>query len=173
MKNDQRKIVYWTLFHFKDWELLVGATETGLCYVGSENKSFAELEAWREKRFPGSQLLESAERLLPYTQALQAYFSGEKTDFTMQLDYAGTEFQQAVWAALLQIPYGRTATYTQIAEAIDRPKAVRAVGAAIGANPLLIIIPCHRVIAKDGSLAGYRGGLNMKTRLLQLEQKSK
>jgi methylated-DNA-[protein]-cysteine S-methyltransferase len=83
--------------------------------------------------------------------------------------YKGTAFQEAVWRSLCKIPYGETVTYAQIASEIGRPKAVRAVGAAVGANPLMIVIPCHRVIGKDRTLTGFGGGLDLKTRLLAIE----
>src|SRR5690606_30640320 len=93
-----------------------------------------------------------------------------RTSFTMPMDPRGTPFQLKVWEALGRIPYGETRSYTDISEQIGKPSAVRAVGTAIGANPLLIAVPCHRVVAKDGSLTGYRGGLEMKAKLLQFEE---
>ncbi|MFG3318275.1 methylated-DNA--[protein]-cysteine S-methyltransferase [Streptomyces sp. NPDC048171] len=103
-------------------------------------------------------------------EQLAAYFAGELTDFRLPLRTEGTAFRERVWAALDDVPYGATATYGEIAARIgaSRP-AVRAVGGAIGANPLLILRPCHRVIGADGSLTGYAGGLDRKTRLLTLE----
>lgn len=100
---------------------------------------------------------------------LQAYFSGERQAFDLPLDAAGTPFQQSVWRALCAIPYGETRNYRELAEAIGNPKAVRAVARANGANPLSIVVPCHRVIGSDGTLTGYAGGLEMKARLLALE----
>ena len=89
------------------------------------------------------------------------------------MDYQYTEFQRQVWTQLLKIPYGETRTYSEIATAIGRPKAIRAVATAIAKNPLLIVIPCHRVIGKDGQLRGYRGGEAMKERLLTIEKGQK
>jgi len=100
---------------------------------------------------------------------LDQYFAGQRQDFTFAIELAGTEFQLAVWEALRRIPYGRTTTYGKLAQAIGRPKAVRAVGAANGANHLPIIIPCHRVIGADGSLTGFGGGMDAKRDLLKLE----
>ena len=88
----------------------------------------------------------------------------------MPIDLHGTPFQQIVWKALQEIPYGQTVSYSDIAERIEKPNAVRAVGTAIGANPVLIIVPCHRVIAKSGKLGGFRAGLEMKEQLLELER---
>ena len=104
---------------------------------------------------------------------LDAYFRGELTRFTVALDLHGTEFQQQVWRALQQIGYGRSCSYQDIACDISRPKAVRAVGAANGANPVAIIVPCHRVIGKNGKLTGYAYGVEMKQFLLDLEQRNK
>ena len=97
---------------------------------------------------------------------------GKEQTFTVSFDYKGTAFQLAVWNALCEIPYGQTTSYSDIANSINKPTAVRAVGAAIGANPVLITVPCHRVVGKNGSLTGYRGGLEMKTQLLDLEKES-
>jgi methylated-DNA-[protein]-cysteine S-methyltransferase len=102
---------------------------------------------------------------------LGAYFAGELTDFDIELDLRGTEFQQRVWKALLTIPYGDTRSYGEIAEQIGAPGAARAVGLANGHNPIAIVVPCHRVIGARGSLTGYGGGLDRKRSLLELEQK--
>ena len=98
------------------------------------------------------------------------YLEGKRKIFTVPFDFNGTAFQLAVWNALCEIPYGQTKSYSDIANYINKPAAVRAVGAAIGANPVLITVPCHRVVGKNGSLTGYRGGLEMKTQLLDLER---
>ena len=100
---------------------------------------------------------------------LREYFAGTRRTFTVSLDLDGTEFQQQAWAAMCGIRYGHTLSYAQQAKAIGKPKAVRAVGSANGANPVPIIVPCHRVIASDGSLGGYALGLAMKRYLLALE----
>jgi methylated-DNA-[protein]-cysteine S-methyltransferase len=101
---------------------------------------------------------------------LNAYFAGDLTDFDIQLDMRGTEFQRRVWKALLTIPYGETRSYGEIAEQIGAPGAARAVGLANGRNPIAIIVPCHRVIGASGSLTGYGGGLDRKKTLLELEK---
>ncbi len=101
---------------------------------------------------------------------LNRYFAGALTTFDLPLDPRGTAFQRAVWQALTTIPYGETTSYAEIALRIDRPRAVRAVGAANGQNPIPIVIPCHRVIGKNGSLVGFGGGLETKRRLLDLER---
>jgi len=103
---------------------------------------------------------------------LEEYFAGRRRDFDLPLDAEGTEFQKRVWDALGKIPYGKTNSYRGIARKIKNEKAVRAVGNANGKNPLCVIVPCHRVIASDGSLGGYSGGTAIKTLLLDLEQKA-
>ena len=100
---------------------------------------------------------------------LQEYFAGERCRFDLPLNGAGTDFQQSVWSALSRIPFGELRSYGDIAREIGRPKAVRAVGAANGSNPLPIIVPCHRVIGSNGSLTGFAGGLDIKKKLLVLE----
>src|SRR5579859_1520654 len=100
---------------------------------------------------------------------LQAYFAGELQSFDVPLEFAGTDFQKRVWSALRAIPYGQTRSYSQIASQIGAPRAVRAVGAANGRNPIPIIVPCHRVIGASGSLVGFGGGLAWKRLLLDLE----
>lgn len=105
-----------------------------------------------------------------YVQQLDEYFHHRRTDFDLKLDWEGaTEFNQSVWKALLEIPYGRTTTYSAIANRLNNPKAVRAVGLANRNNPIGVMVPCHRVIAKSGELHGYFYGLDMKRKLLELE----
>ncbi len=101
---------------------------------------------------------------------LEEYFSGKRTQFELPLAAKGTAFQQAVWQALCRIPFGETWSYQQLADEIGNPKAVRAVGLANGKNPISVIVPCHRVIGKNGKLTGYAGGVETKQRLLELEQ---
>jgi methylated-DNA-[protein]-cysteine S-methyltransferase len=102
-------------------------------------------------------------------QQLGEYFADARKSFDLPLDFAGTPFQKKVWAELLNIPFGQTRTYGQIANAIGKPRAFRAVGAANGKNPISIVAPCHRVIGKDGSLTGFAGGLKAKECLLGIE----
>lgn len=103
-------------------------------------------------------------------QQLDAYFTGELSAFTLPVQLRGTEFQQRVWGALREVPYGTTCSYGDLAAAIGRPTAVRAVGAANGRNPICIIVPCHRVVGAGGSLTGYAGGVERKHFLLELER---
>lgn len=100
---------------------------------------------------------------------LERYFAGENVDFDLPLDQRGTEFQLKVWAALRRIPYGETRSYQDVGRAVDQPRGAHAVGQAVGRNPLGIVVPCHRVIAADGTLGGFGGLENLKRRLLALE----
>lgn len=102
-------------------------------------------------------------------QQLQEYFAGQRKNFDLPLHPQGTEFQRRVWQALRKVGHGTIASYQDIANAIDNPKAVRAVGAANGSNPIPIVIPCHRIIGSNGKLTGYAGGLDIKEQLLRLE----
>jgi len=104
---------------------------------------------------------------------LKEYFSGRRKSFDIPLAPQGTQFQRNVWDALCQIPYGETRTYKEIAKAIGKPNASRAVGMANNKNSILLLIPCHRVIGSNGSLVGYAGGIDIKEKLLQLEQNNK
>ncbi|GGG16569.1 methylated-DNA--[protein]-cysteine S-methyltransferase [Paenibacillus abyssi] len=163
--------IYWTLLIHEDWKMHVAATTEGLCYVGSHNKPFEEMADWINRRFPGRMLVQDDNKMEPYLNELIEYLQGERRSFSVPLDFRGTPFQVSVWNALGRIPYGQTLSYSDIAKDIRNPSSARAVGAAIGANPILITIPCHRVIGKNGALTGYRGGMDMKTKLLELERK--
>jgi O-6-methylguanine DNA methyltransferase len=112
---------------------------------------------------------ESDDAMRTYVQQLDEYFAGERREFSFALDLRGTDFQLACWRALLAIPYGQTRTYGDIARAVGRPRGFRAVGMANNRNPVAIVVPCHRVIASDGTLCGYGGGLDLKRKLLELE----
>ncbi len=163
------QIVYWRTLICRGWQIHIGATARGLCFTGGWNQGFEDLAAWAEKRFTQPVFIRDDKGLAEYAEQLQAYLNGKRTHFNFPVDLAGTPFQLAVWKALSEIPYGSTCSYSDIAEHIEKQAAVRAVGAAIGANPLLMVVPCHRVIGKSGQLTGYRGGLDMKKELMMME----
>ena len=117
----------------------------------------------------GFQFEPSSRVMQPYLSELEEYFAGKRREFTFPIDLRGTDFQLACWRALLAIPYGETRTYADIARAVGKPNAFRAVGMANNRNPIAIVVPCHRVIASDGTLCGYGGGLDVKRKLLELE----
>lgn len=107
--------------------------------------------------------------LLEAKEQLREYFAGKRTSFNMQLNLVGTEFQKKVWDKLQNVEYGKTASYKDIAKAVGCPKGSRAVGRAVGSNPVAIVVPCHRIIGSSGRLTGYYYGLEVKKRLLELE----
>jgi methylated-DNA-[protein]-cysteine S-methyltransferase len=130
-----------------------------------------EFEARVQKLNPSAiKLQESKAALAPYLGELNEYFAGKRREFSFPLDLRGTDFQLACWRALLEIPYGETRSYRDIAQAIGHPHAYRAVGMSNNRNPVAIVVPCHRVIASSGSLCGYGGGLDLKLKLLDLER---
>jgi O-6-methylguanine DNA methyltransferase len=126
-------------------------------------------EAWIRRWAPEAHIKRSGRRLDDLAEQLTAYFEGQLREFAIPLDLRGTSFQIQVWRALHEIGYGEVRTYSEVAATIGRPQAMRAVGAANGANPIPIIVPCHRLIGKSGSLINYGGGIELKRRLLQLE----
>ena len=140
------------------------ASENGLAAILWENDDPGRVRIQNMTENDTHPVLEEAEK------QLKEYFDGTRRIFSMDLDFNGTDFQKKVWRALLEIPWGQTRTYRQIAAQIGNPKAVRAVGAANGKNPISIIAPCHRVIGASGKLTGYAGGLENKALLLRLEQ---
>jgi len=133
--------------------------------IGLTRLSFGAAPGTRPSQESGSDVLAAA------TLQLAEYFAGRRRVFELPLELDGTPFQIAVWRALLEIPFGTTVSYGEIAQRIGRPRAVRAVGAANGKNPIAIIIPCHRVIGSDGKLTGYGGGLPTKSSLLKHEDR--
>lgn len=156
----------------------------GTLFMAVSERGLAALEF--DLRLPGQQTIrpnprdlrgektavrfEESDRVMrPYISELDEYFSGTRRKFGFALDLRGTEFQLACWRALLEIPYGETRTYADIARAVGRPQGFRAVGMANNRNPVAIVVPCHRVIASDGALCGYGGGLEIKRKLLGLE----
>jgi len=144
-------------------DIILAATDRGLAGVWFDAQRHApDTSGWIDA--PEHPVLQQA------AAQLAAYFDGTRDHFDMPLDLShGTEFQQAVWQALLRIPRGGTTSYGRLGADIGRPAAVRAVGAAVGRNPISVVVPCHRVVGSDGSLTGYAGGLERKSHLLQLE----
>jgi len=148
------------------------ATQLGPMRLIITDRGLADLEIRPKPAKAVSPRTKSAAPNLPanLVKQLQAYADGQRVCFTIPLDLrAGTAFQQVVWRMLQTIPYGETRSYAWVARQIGKPKATRAVGAACGANPVPIVVPCHRVVGSDGSLGGFSGGLALKRRLLALE----
>jgi O-6-methylguanine DNA methyltransferase len=152
-------------------ECIILATEAGVCWAGTPGTSVDEGIAWAKHALQVEHVIEGG-RCPPLqiaTEELRRYLQGERVQFSCPLDLHGTPFQISVWRELCHIPYGETRSYGEMARAIGRPSASRAVGAANGANPIAIIVPCHRVIGSNGKLVGYGGGLPTKEWLLALE----
>jgi methylated-DNA-[protein]-cysteine S-methyltransferase len=159
MNDKQKKYTY---FDSPIGKILIAGTSTALThihFVGGVHPMEPDGDWQRDSEFFKAAI-----------EQLQAYFEGKLKIFDLPLRLEGTDFQLEVWNALKEIPYGKTVSYADIARRIGRPKAVRAVGAANGQNPISIIVPCHRVIGSNGSLTGYGGGLKNKEALLALEQ---
>lgn len=143
--------------------LLIVASEVGL----------VRLEFDRDPAKVPANAVISEEKTAAYAREIEEYFRGERQRFDFALDLRGTDFQKRCWQALLEIPYGETRSYADIARAVGNPQGFRAVGMANNRNPIAIVVPCHRVLASDGKLCGYGGGLDVKQHLLQLEKNGK
>ncbi|MBP0591099.1 bifunctional DNA-binding transcriptional regulator/O6-methylguanine-DNA methyltransferase Ada [Paraburkholderia sp. LEh10] len=148
--------------------VLVATTDKGICKIAFGDDP-AALADELGKEFASAELIDDPARLAPFIDQVDAYLRGTRQRFDLPLDIAATAFQQRVWEALRRIPYGETRSYSQIAEAVGSPRAVRAVASACASNPVALAIPCHRVVQKGGSLAGYRWGIARKAMLLDTE----
>lgn len=142
------------------------ATKFGLLHIQADPDGLMSVKFCQEKIEP----IKTNRHTNETCKQLNEYFVGKRSEFNLTLNVKGTKFQQQVWRQLLTIPVGQTCSYADIANGINNPKAVRAVGAANGRNPIAIIVPCHRVIGSDGSLTGYAWGVNIKAQLLSLEK---
>lgn len=151
-------------------ELRIASTEAGIAYLGLPRSGGRGFAGWLSRSVPGARRNAAFAPNRDAIRQVLEYLDGKRTLFDVPLDLRGTPFQCAVWQALLAIPYGETRSYAEIARGVDNPGAVRAVGTANGANPVPLIVPCHRVIQSGGKLGGYGGGLDLKRRLLAMEQ---
>jgi O-6-methylguanine DNA methyltransferase len=150
--------------------LRLAVTEAGVARIALPRSSGAGFAGWLRSAFPDAERVPWLPLLDKVQLELREYFAGKRREFGLPLDLRGTEFQRAIWRAIADIPYGDTRTYSEIARRAGRPAAVRAAGGATGANPVPILVPCHRVIAAQGKLGGFSGGLDAKRRLLALEK---
>ena len=162
-----RERLYASVIGWGGWSFRIVSSKAGMRYIDLRKRSVEDLS----RLLKGTITPDDRHNETVLTQ-LHEYLEAERQTFDVPLDLRGTPFQKAVWDRLLNIPYGETRSYAEVAASIGRPTALRAVGGAVGANPVSIVIPCHRVIGKDGSLVGYGGGLPLKERLLALEQGS-
>jgi methylated-DNA-[protein]-cysteine S-methyltransferase len=163
------EIFHTTRFESPVGTMLAASSERGLVFLELPHASGRGFAGWQRIAAPGTRALEGFAPNRAVVAQVNEYLAGKRRDFELPLDLRGTPFQRACWEALLAIPYGETRTYADQAVAVGRPAAVRAVGAANGANPIAIVVPCHRVVAAGGKLGGYAGGLPLKARLLALE----
>ena len=150
--------------------MMVAASETSIHLLEFADRNRLQRQIRRTERLLGGVFVPAPTPLSDQVRArLDRYFDGQAEPFDLPIEPAGTPFQRDVWARLREIPRGETVSYGEVADALGRPRAVRAVGAAVGANPLAIVVPCHRVVGSDGRLTGYAGGVWRKRRLLELE----
>jgi methylated-DNA-[protein]-cysteine S-methyltransferase len=147
----------------------VASTPEGLCKISLGADQSETFLSWLSDHIGATRAREDPHLMVGVVSQLREYFSGSRRVFDLLLDVYGTDFQRAVWSQVVRIPYGATATYGDIARLVGKPKGSRAVGVALGANPLPIVIPCHRVIGASGSLTGFGAGLDVKETLLRLE----
>jgi methylated-DNA-[protein]-cysteine S-methyltransferase len=165
------EIVHTTSFETDIGACRVASTERGLAYVDLPHASGRGLGGWLKRRAPEADRVDDAEPNRAAIEQILEYLAGTREVFDLPLDLRGTPFQCEVWNALLAIPYGESRSYREVADAIGQPKALRAVGSASGANPVALIVPCHRVVATGGKLGGYAGGRDLKAHLLELERR--
>ncbi len=151
-------------------QLRVAVTEAGVARIALPRSSGSGFAGWLRNMYGDAERVPWLPLLDKVTQEVTEYFANKRRDFSLPLQPLGTDFQRAVWSAIADIPYGETRTYSEIARTAGRASAVRAAGSATGANPIPILIPCHRVIAAHGKLGGFSGGLDAKRRLLALER---
>ncbi|MBM7614418.1 methylated-DNA--[protein]-cysteine S-methyltransferase [Alkaliphilus hydrothermalis] len=164
----KRSKIYISQLSFDDLKLFLASTEKGLAIIDFNSDELDFIQSLT-KKFGEVEIIKDPQHNKAYGKEINDYFLGNTTKFTVALDLIGTDFQKQVWQALMDIPYGETTSYKEIANKINNPNATRAVGMANNKNTVPIIIPCHRVIGADGSLVGYGGGLHIKEKLLQLE----
>ena len=150
-------------------KLLVAASSSGICRICFPSESESDRAHWFDRYFSMAPLEGVEGALAEAMEQLLRYFQGREETFDLPLDLRGTPFQIRVWRQLLEIPYGTTLSYGEVARAIGNPRASQAVGSAVGKNPVPIVVPCHRVLGHDGSLVGFGGGLPTKEKLLKLE----
>lgn len=168
--HKMKQIVNIQYCHFPCGNMVLASVGDELCLCDWAGKACAERNIRRLKRLLNADIVEQSSDVIQQTMAqLDEYFAGQRKTFDIKLHVVGTEFQRKVWAALLEIPYGETRSYKDIALRVNNLKGVRAVAQAIGANGIAVIIPCHRVIGADKSLVGFAGGLDAKRMLLHVE----
>lgn len=162
--------IYYTYVNSGLCSLYLASSEKGICRIDFED-SKQKFFDWIKLNFKDHLLIYDDSRFNCTKMELEQYFNNKRRNFTIKVDMKGTPFQRKVWDCLMQIPYGKTVSYKQVAGQVGGAGYSRAVGNAANKNPIPIIIPCHRVIGADGNLTGFAGGLNIKEKLLELERK--
>ncbi len=168
-EQDRATKVYCTSFDSRIGRIYVASTDRGVCKISVPREARKDFFDWLKEHFPIDAIVDNHSVNREVISQLSRYFDGKLAKFTVPVDFIGTPFQVRVWTELAKIPYGTTITYKGLAKRACAPKAIQAIGRANGANPLPIIIPCHRVIGSDGALVGYSCGIKTKEFLLRLE----
>ena len=161
--------VYCTSFDSRIGRIYVASTEKGVCKISVPKETRKDFFDWLEEHFDNDAVVDNRSKNKDVIDQLTRFFNGKLAKFNCPIDLIGTPFQIRVWKELLRIPYGSTITYRQLSKRVCAPRAYQAVGRANGANPLPILIPCHRVLGSNGSLVGYSCGIKTKEFLLRLE----
>lgn len=161
--------VYTASFSSPVGTLFLASTDDGLCKLSIRGNRTSDFDSWIETSFPDHEIVESGAKNREFISELKSYLSGSLTKFQIPLVMIGSDFQKKVWKELLKIRYGTTISYKELACRVGIPGGSQSVGRANAANPLPLVVPCHRVIGSDGSLIGYGGGIKMKEFLLRLE----
>ncbi len=167
--NNENQKIYCTSFESIIGQIFIASTEKGVCKISIPKESKKEFFKWLENSFSSDSIVENKSKNRETIEQLTRYFSGKLAKFTCNIDIIGTPFQIKVWKELSKISYGTTVSYKYIGKKIGLKNGFQAVGQAVGANPLAILIPCHRVTGSDGSLTGYAAGIKTKEFLLRLE----
>lgn len=160
-------MIYYTSFETALGIVYIAFSEEGFCKISF---TVDEFKTWLKNRFKGCEIIEDKEKNKEAIRQIKLYLERKLKKFELPLNLIGTEFQVRVWYETMKIPYGEVITYSTLAERINKKNSQRAVGNALALNPLPIVVPCHRVIASDGSLGGYSGGIKIKKFLLHLER---
>ncbi|GHP14851.1 methylated-DNA--[protein]-cysteine S-methyltransferase [Lentilactobacillus fungorum] len=166
------KKLYWQSVEINDQKFFFTVTEAGLNFVSSPGRFLSEIfDFYPDNRYRYQFMYDEA-ITEPYLNEFTEYFAKKRKQFDLPLDFdgLGTQLQRQTWAAIMKVPYGQTITYKQLAENVGRPKAIRAVATAVAQNPLLIVVPCHRIIKSSGEIGEYRGGRAAKKSLLEFEK---
>jgi O-6-methylguanine DNA methyltransferase len=169
MISTATNIAYWTPFTTPLGTAYIASTRRGICRLSLPQETDAHFFVGLDKQFSPDHVRPHPEPNMEAIAEIDAYWKGERTRFELRLDLQGTAFQKAIWHVLLQVPFGKTITYRELADIVDNPRGYQAVGAAVGQNPIRLVVPCHRVLGADGALTGFVSGAQTKRWLLQHE----